>query len=373
MADSEYITLNPIGNLHPGEVLLEYLDSNGWNQRDLARRSGITPKTISEICNKKAPITPPTSLAFEKVFRRPAHFWLNLQRQFDETTAREELNRKSQDWIEWSKKFPIKELRMLELLPEIKGLSSDLDSLLAFLGVSSPDGWNEVWKASRIAFRQTRTFNTNIEHISAWVRATECFAEQINTLDFDASMVVNSLSLLRKCTTKRVEKGIEEAISICASSGIALVLVPGFKNTGISGCARWLSSEKAMIALTDRYKTEDRLWFTFFHEIAHLLLHRNTHVFVLDNAVDDLSDKVVDPTIQKQEDEANRFAADTMIPPKFLYEFINENDFTNESIKRFSETIGISPGIIVGRLQHEEILEPFQGNRLKQKFEFNLR
>lgn len=53
MADSEYTTLNPIGTLHPGEVLLEYLESSGWTQRDLARRSGVTPKTISEIATGK--------------------------------------------------------------------------------------------------------------------------------------------------------------------------------------------------------------------------------------------------------------------------------------------------------------------------------
>src|SRR4051812_37894822 len=78
---SEYVT-------HPGEMVLDYLDFNGWSQSDLARRTGLTPKTISEICNGKAAITPPTSLALEKVLQRPAHFWLNLQRRFDEAQER---------------------------------------------------------------------------------------------------------------------------------------------------------------------------------------------------------------------------------------------------------------------------------------------
>ena len=37
---------------HPGELVCEYLDHQGWSQRDLARRTGLTPKTISEICNQ---------------------------------------------------------------------------------------------------------------------------------------------------------------------------------------------------------------------------------------------------------------------------------------------------------------------------------
>ena len=372
MIDSDYTVLNPIGIIHPGEVLLEYLESNSWNQRDLSRRSGVTPKTISEICSGKAPITPPTSLAFEKVFRRPAHFWLNLQRQYDESVARNDYAKKFEGWIEWSKKFPIKELKQLELLPASANQSSDLDSLLSFLGVSSPDGWDEVWKASRVAFRQTRSVNANIESISAWVRATEFYSDSIRVSEFDTKKVVSSIGELRKCTMRRAEKGIVEAQEICASAGIAFVLVPAFKNTGISGCARWLSSNKALIALSNRYKTDDRLWFTFFHELAHVLLHRKTHVFVIDNAVDDLSDKVVDPLIQKQEDEANRFSADTLIPPEYLTEFVKSAKFTNENIKGFSKSIGVGPGIVVGRLQHEEILGPFQGNQLKQTISLNV-
>src|SRR5215472_18958282 len=81
-------SFEPTSVPHPGDTVQEYLDFQEWSQRDLARRTGLTPKTISEICNGKAPITPPTALAFEKAFQRPAHFWLNLQRDFDEAAAR---------------------------------------------------------------------------------------------------------------------------------------------------------------------------------------------------------------------------------------------------------------------------------------------
>ena len=372
MANPDNKTLKLIAMVHPGEVLLEYLDSNCWSQRDLARRSGITPKTVSEICNGKAPITPSTSLALEKVFRRPAHFWLNLQRQYDELLARRRYEERRKSWAEWSSKFPIEDLKKLKLLPSSGSKSDDLDALLSFLGVSSPESWESVWQASRIAFRQTRKVRASAEAISSWVRATECYSEAIKTSEYDEQGVLDAIEPLRECTARKVENSIPDAQSICASVGIAFVLVPAFSNTGISGCARWLSSNKALIALSNRYKSDDRLWFTFFHELAHILVHRKTHAFVLDNAVDDLSDKVVDPTIQKQEDEANRFAADTLIPPDDLAKFINEEKFTNESIKKFSEYIGVGPGIVVGRLQHEELLQPHQGNKLKQKIELHV-
>jgi hypothetical protein len=40
--------------------------------------------------------------------------------------------------------------------------------------------------------------------------------------------------------------------------------------------------------------------------------------------------------------------------------------FTNESIYAFAEQIGIGPGIVVGRLQHDGVLARHQGNAFKQ-------
>src|SRR5438128_7749697 len=107
MDNETRLVYEPTSVAHPGETVVEYLEFNGWSQRDLARRTGLTPKTISEICNGKSPITPLTALALEKVFQRPAHFWLNLQRQFDEAEARRRVAAKFDQWEEWAEKFPI--------------------------------------------------------------------------------------------------------------------------------------------------------------------------------------------------------------------------------------------------------------------------
>src|SRR5947209_14542320 len=60
MNSAQQMNFGPNAVPHPGGAVLEYLDFYGWSQRDLARRTGLTPKTVSEICNGKAPITPPT-------------------------------------------------------------------------------------------------------------------------------------------------------------------------------------------------------------------------------------------------------------------------------------------------------------------------
>jgi HTH-type transcriptional regulator / antitoxin HigA len=350
--------------VHPGEIVSEYVEFHGWTQRDLARRTGLTPKTISEICNGKAPLTPTTALALEKVLRRPAHFWLNLQRQYDEAEARNRELRKSALWTGWARKFPLKDMKRLRF--SLPAGRSDVDALLTFLGVSSPESWDAVWTASNVAYRQTRKFVQSAEAISAWVRETELTAEQMETAPFDEARLRASIGELRRLTREKADSILNPVQSICAGFGVAVVLVPELPHCGISGSAQWLSDKKALIGLTLRYKTDDQLWFTFFHELAHILLHRKKKTLIVDNAADDLSDRIIDPEMQGYEAEANQFSVDTLIPPAALSEFLRARTFTNESIYDFAEKIGVGPGILVGRLQHDGVLKSFQGNAFKQ-------
>lgn len=106
MDSNDRISVEPVAAPHPGEVIAEYLEFHGWSQRDLARRTGLAPKTISVICNAKASVTATTALTLERVFRRPAHLWLNLQRQFDEAEARRQELIQSIQWKHWARSFP---------------------------------------------------------------------------------------------------------------------------------------------------------------------------------------------------------------------------------------------------------------------------
>src|ERR1700730_15787792 len=340
--------------VHPGEIVSEYVEFHGWTQRDLARRTGLTPKTISEICNGKAPLTPTTALALEKVLRRPAHFWLNPQRQYDEAEARNRELRKSALWTDWARKFPLKDMKRLRF--SLPAGRSDVDALLTFLGVSSPESWDAVWTASNVAYRQTRKFAQSAEAISAWVRETELTAEQMETAPFAEARLRASIGDLRRLTREKADSILNPVQSICAGFGVAVVLVPELPHCGISGSAQWLSDKKAVIGLTLRYKWADQLWFTFFHELAHILLHRMRRMFVVDNAADHMGDNVVDPDMARYEEEADRFAADTLIPPDALAGFLRRtakgltNEEYNAAVHDLANSLGIGPGIVIGRL-----------------------
>jgi HTH-type transcriptional regulator/antitoxin HigA len=271
--------------------------------------------------------------------------------------------------LDWSRLFPVSVMRKLKFsLPE--GVS-DSDALLKFFDVRSPDAWRVKWSDYAVAFRQTQKFDFRLEALAAWVREAEIIANQIPLAEFDEAKLRASLDELRRVTRGDVQEGLDRAQLICSKAGVALVLVHELPGTRISGCARWLSDKQAMVGLTIRYKWADQLWFTFFHEVAHILLHRRRRLFVIDNAADDMGDDVVDPDMARYEEEADRFAADTLIPPAALAEFLHLHGktLTNDEIHEFAEFLGVGPGIVIGRLQHDGVLRQWQGNKLRQKLE----
>ena len=282
------------------------------------------------------------------------------------TGAQEPVTASQPALIDWSRRFPLKAMRKFQFTLA-EGIS-DAEALLNFFGVRSPDAWQARWDAQPVAFRQTQVFDARKEAVSAWVREAEIEATKLKLADFDEARFRSSLEQLRKLTRNKVGEAWDETIAICARAGVALVLVPELPGTRISGCARWLDDKHALIALTIRYKTDDQFWFTFFHEVGHILLHRGRRTFVIDNAAKEMGDEVVDPDMEKYEEEADRFSVDTLIPPEALAEFLrlHGKTLTNEEIYNFAEAIGIGPGIVIGRLQHDEVLKHWQGNEFKQ-------
>jgi HTH-type transcriptional regulator/antitoxin HigA len=144
---------------------------------------------------------------------------------------------------------------------------------------------------------------------------------------------------------------------MCAKTGVIVVFVPEVTGCRISGAAWWMGPSRAVIALTDRYKKDDRFWFTFFHEAAHLLLHSKKETFVDDGTDDDAIER-----------EANDFAADLLISPEHQERL--QELATDSEVRTFANEIGIAPGIVVGRLQHDGRWGWNKGHGLKRTLHF---
>jgi addiction module HigA family antidote len=340
----------------PGETLLETLDALGMSQADLAARTGRPRKTINEIIKGKAAITAETALQLERVLGVPASFWINRERQYQESLARLEETTRLTANKEWLRCFPIKDMARWGWIIQHKEPVQQLRELLNFFGVASPQQWKSVWENTCVSFRKSATFECSVEPLTAWLRRGEIEARTIEAEPYNAERFRKALTEARKLTATPPDKFQPELAQICASAGVAIAFIPEIPKIRASGATRWISPEKALIQLSLRYKADDQLWFSFFHEAGHILLHGKRNIFI--EGID-RSDSF--------EDEANRFAADFLIPKAMLQDFMRKGDRSHRSIKRFAQQLEIAPGIVVGRLQHEKYLPLNHCNDLKRR------
>jgi HTH-type transcriptional regulator/antitoxin HigA len=342
----------------PGETLLETIEAIGMAQAELAERTGRPKKTINEIIKGKTAITPETALQFERVLGIPAGFWNNLERNYQETLARLNEQKSLQRQINWLKKMPLNVLIKMSWVKKHSDKVQQLQAILNFFGVASPEQWETRWMGAQVSYRTSKVFQSDPYAIASWLRMGELTARNIGCKPFDASKFKNVLSNVRQLTVKPPEDFQQEVIRSCADAGVAVAFVPEIPGIRASGATWWVTPNKAVVQLSLRYKSDDQLWFSFFHEAGHILLHGKKEVFI---EGDDKNSK---------EDEADRFASDALIPPKKYRQFIQAGRCSKVAIQQFAAELGIAPGIVVGRLQHDDKIHHSFCNDLKKRFEW---
>jgi Zn-dependent peptidase ImmA (M78 family) len=73
---------------------------------------------------------------------------------------------------------------------------------------------------------------------------------------------------------------------------------------------------------------------------------------------------------EAKEAEANSLARNVLIPETALKSFLRRRVFTGTAIRQFAFQIGVAPGIVVGRLQHDGLLERTACNELKRTLDW---
>lgn len=346
----------------PGETLLEVIETHHMTQAELAKRIGKTTKTISEIIKDKASITPGTALQLEKVFGGPASFWNNLETNYRDFLERQKEHQILSKHLEWIDKFPVTHMAKLGWIRRFKNKLEQLDELLKFFAVDSPASWDKIWCAHGTKFRQSPAFESDPGAVSAWLRKGELEAMKIETRPYDQETFQENLQEARRLTVEEPGVFVGKLVELCAAAGVAVVFVLELPKTRVSGATRWLTPHRALIQLSLRYKTNDHLWFSFFHEAAHILKHGKRDVFIENRQ----------ESHTQEEKEADTFAADFLIPRKDYNKFCSNGDFSANGVRSFANQTGVAPGIVVGRLQYDKKLAPDQLNGLKRRYEWSM-
>lgn len=344
----------------PGEYLEEVLEDIGISQAELARRMGRPSQAINEMIHGEKAITPETALQLEQVLGVAAYIWSGLESEYRLILAKQKQLEDLEQEKDLLVDFPYSDLSKIGLVESTRDKLKKVMELRRFFSVSSLFNIPSVKEFSP-AFRQSENNDISNGALAAWLRASHIMAESVEVESVDKHKLEQAVPVLRDLT-RVVEPDIvlNKVQSILASCGVALVFVPSFKKVCTTGATYWMR-DKAVIAMSMRGAWSDIFWFSLFHEIAHILKHDKRLTF--------LENGKHDPDYVKQEEEADTFAQQSLIPPESFKKFVEGYDFSAEAIEKFADEIGIFPGIVTGRLQNEKIL-PYTHNHHRIRYKW---
>jgi HTH-type transcriptional regulator/antitoxin HigA len=341
----------------PGETLRETLEALGMSQAELAERMGRPKKTINEIIKGKAALTPDTALQLERVLGISAGFWNNREYHYREFLAKRQEGERLSHKVAWLDEMPVRDMVKLGWISPQADRVRQLQEVLNFFGVASPEVWKRLWCGPKVAFRRSKAFQNDSGLVAGWLRVGEVKARGLECKPYDPARFARSLEKIRPLTVLPPSRYCEDLTAICAKAGVALVFLPEPPRLSISGATRWLTPQKALMQISLRYTTDDQFWLTFFHEAGHILHHGKRDFFLETGGQS-----------RTKEEAADAFALQHLLPKDGLARFMAGGPPTRESLKAYAEKIELAPGVLVGLLQHQGLIPDSLFNDLKRLF-----
>ncbi len=348
----------------PGSFLEEVINDLGMGKEELAKRMDRPASKLTAIFKGTKAITPDTALQLEKVTSVPAHIWFGLESEYRLTLARlqekSELEKRKKE-IPLVTKYCYAPLVKLGYVKKLTEPFEKVEELQRFFGVTSLFNLYDVKRYAPF-YKQNLSKKSKVssEALISWLRIGELESHKIETQPFNADKLSALIPKLRSMSKLPPSKFLDEIYKGFAEAGVALIIVPHLPKTYAHGATFWLSKAKAVLMTTIRGSYADIFWFSLFHEIGHILLHNKQKVYIeSDN---------INYVLKGLEDEANKFAADNLLPlDKYSY-FTKHNSLYKKDIIKFAAKMNIHPGLVVGRLQHDNLIEPSWDNDLREKY-----
>ena len=335
----------------PGATIKEQLLGRGLSQKEFALRMGMSEKHISKLINGDVQLTPEVAVRLEMVLGVPAKFWNKLEATYREKLIKANAENEMDADKELVKKLPYREMSKNGWVPETREMTEKVIYLRKYFEVVNLEIIKDM-KLSKIACRRLAETEKGNLALLAWAQKAKLEARAIETSLIDLKTLKKKLPEIRSMTVMNPVDFCPKLIEMLSGCGIALVFLPHIGGSFLHG-ATFCDGNKIVVGLTVRGKDADKFWFSLFHELGHILLgHINQS----------------EGTTDEDEEAADNFAKEILIPTVAFNAFTSLNDFSKASICSFAQEQNILCGIVVGRLQKEGFINYNRCNDLKTKY-----
>lgn len=335
---SNYIEYNDTIAFHPGYYIKEIVDESGLSQEDFAKRLDTTPKNLSLLVRGEQSLSIDIAMKLSRLIGTSVNYWLNLQNAYDALIAEfksgEELAEERKVFEYFDYKF-FRDNYGLPDLPrkkdeQIKEVRKFLN--VATLTVLSRRDMAVNFRSSTEELTEASTIKANTMVQIATNKALKIDAPKFNKKKFEEAAKY-ALTL-----TRNHEEFYPLIRNVFLKAGVIFVILPNITGSKTNGATKKVG-DNIMLMVNDRRLNADSFWFTLFHEIGHIINGDYGISFEQETGV--------------QEEAADKFAEDSLIPSEQYQAFIDRGQFDLQSIRYFANKINRDPGIVLGRLQND--------------------
>jgi HTH-type transcriptional regulator/antitoxin HigA len=338
----------------PGATIKEQLDDRGMTQKEFAKRMGMSEKHISKLVNGDVHLTPETAEKLERVLGVPARFWNKLEAIYQEKIAKVNSEKELEKEKEYAKKFPYNQMAEWGLVPKVKRWQDKIENLCKYFEVSCLS-LLENRDLMPIACRKLANTEKSMYILLTLAQYAKREARGIDVAPFHIAALKDKIKDIRALTLHKELDFQNELAAMLSSCGIALVYLPQLPGSFLHGITFYDdASKKVVLGISLRGKYADRFWFSLFHEIAHIL---KGHI------------RQKNGVSEQDEREADRLAAEILIPTANLERFYQAGNYSIDSIEDFASHLQVGEDIVIGRLQNDKKIRQDQLNQYKNKYE----
>lgn len=366
---SSAIEFNPSWASAPGETIIDLLDEKGLSLDKFSSIIGKSSAYLQKLIDGSEVIDQSIAELLTTYLGASVSFWINRENQFRTDLERIAETKKKTDQRSWLSDISVSDLIKNGWVNADRTVSSRVKACLEFFDVASIDDWYTEYKTDlqAVSFRTSDAYEHKSGAVTAWLRYGKIKAKEIKCDSWNPDLLTRSLPELRALTNEADPAVfIPKLQEICAACGVAVVVAKAPSGCRASGATTFVEDDKALLLLSFRFRADDQLWFTFFHEIGHLLMHDPNALFLEDES----------EVTSIEEQEANDFSASLLIPEEYQHELYSliaptKEWFNARKVMKFAKQLGISAGIVVGQLQHRDIIAHSRLNKLKNRYKWS--
>lgn len=345
---------------HPGSYVEEIIDDLNMSQAEFATRLGVSAKTISKIINGEDGISRVTANKLAKVTGISIQTWLNLQAKYDEKLS-EIQNEKNQDELRVSKLVDSKYLKDNHIL-ENRRYSAN-EKIIALRQILNLADLTQLCRFNaEVSYRRAKNEyeEKSIVGSNVMLELANNIARNVTNKKYDKNKLEQTLPKIKAMNLEEPNVFYQKICNLLVECGIVLVVLPHLPGARLNGATKKFKNGSVLLMVTDRAKDADIFWFSLIHELGHIYFE------------DFYSDSENQAEYQAKESKADKFAAEFFIPSTVYNHFKRQNVFTDDSIRAFAESLNVSAGIVVGRLQADNLIPHNSFNYLKIKYQVSL-